>query len=286
MSGLLDTFGEFNKKTTNAITGGGPEQSYLGGSKESLDQRRTDLRGIGQGANQAGAQNVEAGVGTLGMAGQQAQGDRTAAYGMMGQGQAMGDRGLRNQQDAIATARNYGWRDTGSQALIQQQQGLDRVQGSMMAQAAAARGGNQAAAMRNAQAQGSAMGLQVNQQAALIRAQEEQAKVNRQIAIEQMAAQAGQQQAGMGYGMQAQGLGYGLQSTGQLGQLGSQQANIGLGQQNVGLGAYGLLNDADKTQLEADRANASARAVAGNSVATFGSLLGGVTQLWGGGGQG
>lgn len=142
--------------------------------------------------------------------------------------------------------------------------------------------------MRNAQAMGAQMGLQVNQQAAMLRAQEQQARLGRMLGAEQMAAQVGGQQAGLGYGMAGQGLGMAQQSTGMLGGFGSQQANIGLGQTNAALGAYGLRNQMDASQLEADRAYNSAMMAGSSPLAVANAVTGGVQAYYGakgGGGQ-
>lgn len=277
-------FNGLSETVTTHITGGPPKQSYLGGSQEALDAQRAQLGGIGQASYGAGTQNAAQGGAMLGQAGGFAQADRDAAMGYSAQGQQLGMAGIGGQNLAVSNARGLAGQSTDSLAQMQLQQQSNANQRAMMAQAASARGGNQAAAMRQAQTVGANMQLQTNAAAGQMRAQEQQAALQRQLAVEQMAAGVGGQQAGLGYGMQGQGLGMAQQSTAQIGQLGAQQGQLGVSQQNVGLGAYGVLNDGNKAQLETDRGWASADSAARSPAAAFGGILGGVTQLWGGGG--
>lgn len=281
----LNPFG-LSDKLTNHLSGGPPQKSYMGGSQEALDAQRGELGGMGQAASQTGAGYTSQGVGMLGQAGAQAGYDRGAAYGMMGSGMQLGQSGTAQQSGAVRNMIEQARAETPSMAQAQLQMGLNQTQQAMLGQAAQARGGNQAAAMRGAQMAGANMALQTNQQAAILRAQEAQQRQQNILGAYGAASSAYGQQAGMGYGLAGQGLGAAQQSTGMLGQFGNQVGGLGVGQQNVGLGAYGLLNDLNKTQLDADRGNASATAIAGSPAATFGSILGGVTQIWGGGGGG
>ncbi len=280
----INGFGGLSETVTTHLTGGPPQASYLGGSQEALDAQRQQLTGMGQGAYNAGAQNTAQGGAMLGQAGGFATADRDAAMGYSNQGGMLGQAGIGGQNAAVMNARGLAGQSTDSLARLQLQQQSDANQRQMLAMAGSARGGNQAAAMRQAQTVGSNMQMQTNAAAGQMRAQEQQAALQRQLAVEQMAAGVGGQQAGLGYGMQGQGLGMAQQSTGQLGQIGAQQGQLGVSQQNVGLGAYGVLNDGNKAQLETDRGWASADAASKSPAAAGGAILGGVTQLWGGGG--
>jgi hypothetical protein len=271
--GLPDPMGISSRITTH-LTGGPPERSFAGGSQEALDAQRGQYGGMGANSYAAGGQAWSQGLGTMGQAAGQAQADRNAAYGYAAQGQGIGSSGLAGQNAAVANARGIAAQSTDSLAQRQLQAQSAANQRQMMGMAAQARGGNQAAAMRNAQLVGSQMQLQTNEQAAQLRAGEQQAAINRQLGVESMAANVGGQQAGLGYGMYGQGLGMAQGATGQLAGIGGNMASAGLGQQNVGLGAYGLLNDLNIAQLEADRANASAAAVAKSPAGVVGNVLG------------
>lgn len=279
----------FGGGLTKSLTGASElEKSYFGGSQRAYDDARQQYGQLGQNMRAEAATNTQAGTGMLGQAAGLSQQDRSAAMGFSGTGMGLGQHGALGQNQAVAAARGLAGQSTDSLAQMQMRQGLGQMQRGMMGQAAAARGGNQAAAMRNAQAMGAQMGLQVNQQAAMLRAQEQQARLGRMLGAEQMAAQVGGQQAGLGYGMAGQGLGMAQQSTGMLGGFGSQQANIGLGQTNAALGAYGLRNQMDASQLEADRAYNSAMMAGSSPLAVANAVTGGVQAYYGakgGGGQ-
>lgn len=254
-TGILDPAGLFNT----------PEGSYLGGSREELAARRAQYQagiGVGQGYTEGGVNTANQGVAILGGAAPQAQ-------AMATQGQGIGMTGLSNQQAALNRQNQIGnmmmaqaAQQGPSAAQAQLQMGLDQSQRAMMAQAASARGGNQAAAMMGAQGNAAAMAGQVNQQAAVLRAQEAQQRQQNILGAQGQAAamqgNAGQQygQVGaLGYGMQGQGIG-------QQAQIGSNIGSIGLGQAQAGNQAQsnylGAQSEADKAQLDADLKHKSA----------------------------
>ena len=290
--GFMDKVGGFlqnpfglTEGVTTHLTGGAPAPSYLGGTPEAQEAGRTRLNNISDRAAKSGEATYATGTSMLGDASSAAYADRSNALGLSGQGQMLGNSGVTAQNQAIANARGVAAQQGPSAAQAQMQMGLDQSQRAMMAQAAGARGGNQAAAMQMAQATGSNMANQVNQQAGILRAQEQQAAMDRQLGVEQMAAGYGGQQAGLGYGMQTQGMGLAQGSTKQVGDIGANMTSAGLGQQNIGLGGLNTLADRDKAVLDSDRGNASATTAANSPAAAFGSVLGGVTSLWGGGGK-
>jgi hypothetical protein len=231
-----------------------PPQQFLGGSQEALDQRRQMYMAGLQGGNEMmGLGAAGAGDG-MGMA----AADRGYGYDLAGAG-------IVGQAMAIDQARQMAARPTDSLARLQLQQGLAQNQQAMLAQAAQARGGNQAAAMRQAQMLGTQEALQTNAQAAQLRAAEQQAAINRQLGVEQMAAQASGQQLGLGMG------------AAQAGTAQYSQNALGVGQ--LGLGSQGQYLDAqaqaDKAQLEADTKWASAKKAAqGGIMGTVGRAIG------------
>lgn len=272
---MADPFGGGGSFMT-ALSGGPIQQSYLGGSAEAEAAARAALTAQGNASFGSGMAQQQGGVGMLAQAGQQAVTDRGNAYALYNRGTQLGGQGIDQQnamlQGLVAQAQQQG----PSAAQAQLQQGLDQTQRSMLAQASAARGGNQAAAMRNAQMAGSQMAQQTNQQAAVLRAQEAQQRQQNILGAQQYAAGSYGQQAGLGYGMAGQGLGAAQNSTGQLGQFGANVSQAGLGQQNVGLGSYGILSDRDKAKLEADRAHASASATQRSPLGAAGTVIGAI----------
>ena len=284
---------------TEHLTGGPPQKAYLGGSAFNAEGERNKLQSRGKGAMFDGRNDYGGGVQTLGSAANSAVADRGNAGAYSTGGMMLGQSSIDQQNQALARQNDVtgqmlatAGQQGPSAAQAQMQMGLDQSQRAMMAQAAAARGGNQAAAMRTAQATGANMANDVNQQAGVLRAQEAQQQQMNMMGAQQAAAgiYGGQQQtmgntAQLGYGMQGQGLGLAQGSTGQLAGIGANQTSAALGQQNIGLGYDQIIADRDKAQLEADRGNASASAAAKSPAAAFGSVLGGVTQLWGGGGK-
>lgn len=270
-TGVLDPAGLFNQ----------PKDQWLGGSSAAAADMMNRYKGgqaAGQGQIDQGIATVGTGLGTLeqaqGLAGQ----DVDLARQYAGQGQGLGlaaigvqDAAFANQarmgREALATAREQG----PSAAQAQMLAGLDQSQRAMMAQAAAARGGNQAAAIAAAQGTGAAMASDVARQAAILRAQEEaQRRANIMAAQSQLAGFSGQQaqmlgqRAGMGFGMQGQGLGLSQGATGQLAGIGSAQAGAGQAQANMGVAQQGNYLTAEQqaaqAQLQASQATQEARA--------------------------
>lgn len=247
-----------------------PERQYMGGSADALAAKRAMLQGgVFQGNDMMlnGLGTSQGGIDYLNYAAQNAMADRNFGRNIAGSA-------LEQQAQALANSRAYAARPTDSLAQLQLQQGLAQNQMAMNAQAAQARGGNQAAAMRGAQLQGVNAAMDMNGQAAQLRAAEQQAMINRQLGVEQLAAQMGGQQLQQGLGMQQGG-------TGQLGQFGGQIGSVGLGQAQVGLGSQGQyltgLQETDKTQLGADTQHASAaQASKGGILKTVGSVIGGI----------
>lgn len=282
---VLNPFG-LSEGVTTHLTGGPPPASYFGGSPEAMDQTRATYMLGGKAAMNQGIGQSRSGAGMLGDASGYAAQDRNNAYGYAMTGADMG-RASGESQDAqinalLAQSRNQG--PSQAQALMRGAQ--DENSRRMMGMAAQARGGNQAAAMRSASAASQQGTLQTNQQLGALRAQEEAQRQQNILGAQQYAAGAYGQRMGLGYGMYGQGLGAAQNSTGQLGQFGGTMGQLGIAQQNVGLGQYGLLNDMNKSQLETDRGWASAATASKSPAAAFGGILGGVTQLWGGGSQG
>lgn len=280
----LNPFG-IGDKFTNNLTGGPPKQSFFGGSQEDLDRLRNVYETNAKNANTLGAVESRSGAGMLGTASGYAGQDRTAAYGLMGNGYDIGRSGMENQDQQIGSLLTQAQQRTPSLAQAQLRAAQDENSRRMMGMAAGGRGGNQAAAMRNAGAMASQNALITNQQAGQLRAQEEAQRQQNILAAREYAARAYGDRAGLGYGLTVQGLGAAENSTGQIGQIGNALGNLGVAQQNVGLGWGTLTNDVNKSQLETDRGWASAESAAKSPAAAFGAGLGGVTQLWGGGGQ-
>lgn len=295
---------QFAKGIAGSLTGGifgmnkAPDPTYIGGSAEALDARRQQqAQGIGQGqAYTAGGMDTSAvGAQMLGGAYDQAGMDRARATGFATAGMGIGGQGIAGQQAALGRQNamlgnlvNTAQQQGPSAAQAQMQMGLDQSQNAMMAQAAAARGGNAASAMRTAQANGAQLAGQVNQQAAMLRAQEAQQHQANVMNAQQIAAGAygGQQaQAGqtaqLGYGMAGQGLGLSQGSTGQQGQMGASVGSIGLGQAQAGnqmQGNYlGAQTSADNAQLDADTKQSSAKqASKGGIMGAAGKLIGSI----------
>lgn len=260
------------KSIISALTSGtlrslnqAPPQQYLGGSRDALANMRDRYQAgqaSGQGYLDAGVNAAAGGYDTLNAAAAQGQQDRSMAQGLYGEGAAVGLSGIGNQNAAVANARSLAAQPTDSLALAQLQQAQDRQANEMQAQAATARGGNQAAAMALAQNQASQNGLVTQQQAAQLRAGEEQAALGRRLGVEELASGVGGQQAGLGLGLQGQGTGYALQGTGQLADVGARQGSIGLGIGGLGVNQQQIYanaeNEANKNQLDADQKHASA----------------------------
>lgn len=272
----------FGGKLTQALTGADElSPSWFGGTEQKYNETRNQYGGLGTSLGQGGQANIASGADMLGRAAPQAVADRQMGVGMSNTGMGVGRQGFTTQGNALTAARGLAGQNTDSLAQMQLQQGLGQMQRGMMTQAASARGGNQAAALRNAQAAGAQMGLQTNQQAAMMRAQEQQARLARMIGAEQMAAQVGGQQMGLGYGLAGQGVNAAQQSTGQLGNFGAQQGNLGLGQTNAALGAYGLRNQMDAAQLEADRAYNSAMVAGSSPLVVANAVTNGISAYYG-----
>lgn len=215
-----------------------------GGTPDTAVMYRGQMQqGILQGQGMIGT-----GTGTMQGAAMQTVANRQQANQMYGTGALIGSQGLSNQNAAIGGMLSTAGLQGPSVAALQMQQGLGQTQQAMMAQAAAARGGNQAAAMRNAQAQGSAMAMDVNAQAAQLRAAEEQARINRVVGAQQAAAGMYGEQAGLGFNVMDSGAGYNIQNTGQLAQIGQGVGQLGTAQTGQYLGA---LSDQAKSEMVA-----------------------------------
>lgn len=252
-----------------------PRKQFFGNTAEQEQAYRNQYEtGIQQGNAMLGQ-----GAGMIGQAGQMAQDNALLSQGMYGQGRMLGDAGIAGQNRGISNMLSAAYQQGPSAAQAQMQAGLDQSQRAMMAQAAAARGGNQAAAMRNAQAQGSQMALDANQQAAVLRAQEQQAEIARRVNAQQAAAQLYGQQSQLGYNIQGQGLGYANQAAGMYGDLGQGIGQMGLANQGQFLDARTAMESA---ALNADVQVAMAKAQAQQNKRN--GLLGFAGALVGGGG--
>lgn len=281
----------------------GSEHERLGGSSEALaEMRQRYQQGTAQGAqytqdgigtSQLGVDRMQEGAQILGGAAMQSTADRGMAQAMYDQGGSIGAQGIADQRKAIGQMRQIAAMDSASQASAQQRLGLDRLQGGMMAQAASARGGNQAAAMRAAQATGSQMGSDMLQRQAIMRAGEERARIDRMAAAETAGASMFGQQAGLGYQTQGQGMGYMQGATGQLadagsriGAIGAQIGQTGIGQAQVGVSqqsAYTTAElEANKAQLQADLKHEEQRQKEKGQWMAIGAK--GISSMAGGGG--
>ena len=264
----------------SAATGGAlramnnpPPKSYMGGSAEALNAKRAQyeqgmLLGLGQ--NARGELMAGQGAGIAGVGAAMGGGTYDAAGNLYGTGMGIGASGIGAQDAAIGQAINTAGMQVGSLAAAQQQMANDANSRQMMAQASAARGGNQAAAMRNAQAQGSQNALVTNQQLGLMRLKEEQDRKDSMVQAQQFAASQYGDRASMGYGTATQGLGAQNTATGQvltagstIGQIGSNVMGSGNDQSKAFLNAEVEQN---KAQLESDKANASAKQAAKGGV--------------------
>lgn len=255
-----------------AVGGTKARKQYFGDTAEQADAYRNQYESGIQGGNATMGQ----GVGMMGDAARYAQGNTALGVDMYRQGQSMGQAQMDAQNAQIATMLRQTNTQGASVAQEQMRQGLDQSQRAMMAQAASARGGNQAAAMRTAQATGSQMALDVNQQAGVLRAQEQQAFLARKLQAQQMAAQAYGQQSQLGFGMQGQGVGLANQAAGIYGQMGQATGQLGLGSQGQFLDARTSMETAalnSDTQIAMAKAQAQQAKRAG-LLNLGGSLIG------------
>lgn len=249
-----------------------PKQQYVGGSKEALDERRSQY----EAGRQSGAAQVDTGLGMLGTAAQDARfnaarGDEVYRLGMDTAAQARLDEN-RALDSLLATAQRRG----PSMALAQQEAGLGQLQRAMMARASAVRGGNQAAAQRGANAAGAEAALGLLERQGALRAAEEDAAIQRELAARGLIANARAQQVGRGYGLLGVGLGASGNAVGQMGSFGAEGARIGAGREGAYLGAQAGV---DSAQLQADMARETARyggqqAMTGAMLGTAGGIVG------------
>jgi hypothetical protein len=287
-TGILDPAGIYNQ----------PKDQWFGGGAGELERLREGYakgQDLGQIQIFRGEEGIDQGLKTLGSAQGTAAGLGVAASNYGVQGQGIGQAGMLAQDAAMGRQNDVTLAMLGtaaqqgpSAAQAQMQMGLDQSRRAMMAQAASARGGNQAAAMRNAQAQGSQMALDVNQQAGVLRAQEANAQRQALLGAQAQAAgiYGGQQQmmgqrAGMGYGMQGQGLGLQQGANAQLADIGNTQAGIGQARANMGVqqqaNYLGAETEANKAQLEASQSGEEAKNKSkGGILGGIGSALGGI----------
>lgn len=279
----------FGGKLTKALTGASElERGYFGGDKKAYDATRAEYGALGAGLAAEGQTRTGEGYNLLGEAYTDASGDHSRAKFYENQGYGIGQQAMQSQDMDLYNLQSMAGRNTDSLAQAQLQAGLEQTQRTMAAQAASARGGNQAAALRNAQATGAQMALQTNQQAAMMRAQEQQAQLAREMAAQQYAGNVHGGRAQMGYGMQGQGLGLAQGATQGEAQIANQMAGIGLEQGGQALGAYGLRNQVDSAQLGTDVNYNSALAAGSSPLVVANAVTNGVAAYYGakrGGGQ-
>lgn len=225
----------------------------------------------------------------LGAARRSGAGQQDMAVGMLGasalegadytrRGRIVGDTGFGNAVTALDLQQQAAMGRAPSQAELLLQANADEAQRVAMAQAASARGGNQAAALRSATALGTQAQLQAGQQAAALRAEE-------MAAARQAYAQTSQGILGQGLGAEGQGIGIQADVAGRIGQLGAQREGLYTGAQ-MGLNQQILANmtELEKARLGVGVAQESGRqAMIGNVLGTVGTVAGGVAGAYFGG---
>lgn len=259
------------------------KDNYLGGSASTHQQN------IVTGNNRAGAgyDNSTGAMSTLGsIAGKNLNGiggltSGTTEYDLFRQGQGM----LTNRS---APGFNGALVDTAKQNTASVAEALARQNQSanartMMAQAAAARGGNQAAALRSAQATGAQNSLQTGEQLAALRAQEEQQRLARVIQAQQATAalnmQSRAQNDQLGLSLQNAGLGQALARAGLQNQATGNQISAASGMGQLGLGLQNLYTGTnlqrDLAQLQQEQEDQNQRAAfIGGLIQTGGKAVG------------
>lgn len=242
----------FGESVLSATTGGAlrslnkpPPKSHYGGSAEeaaALKARNAAGIDAGLGVTDSGLQVIGTAVGQAGQ-------NRNVGLGMVREGGQVANTGMLSQDARINASLAAANQPVNSVAEAQMRMAADRNNAQMMAQASAARGGNQAAALRSAQAIGSQNSLETNQQAGLLRLQEEQARRAGIVQANQSAAGMYGDRAQLGYSVAGQGLGAATTATGQTGQLGQAVTQVGTTTTGQFLGADTAQNQA---QIQAD----------------------------------
>jgi hypothetical protein len=266
----------------------GPKGTAMGGSLAALDANRQQYdQGIlaGQDQNARGEGIAMAGADLASLAGDMGMGAYGAGMGIAGLGAGAIGSGFQGQNSMLGQSLQTAGMDVGSVARQQQQIANDQIAGRMMAQAAAARGGNQAAAMRNAGMQASANQLQTNQQLALMRQQEMVDRRNAQLQAQQFAASQYGDRAALGFSGAAQGLGAATNAGGLVNQAGSTIGGIGGNIMGSGTQNTGNFLDAEVTQnakqAEIDQKHQEAKAAHRKGIM---DMIGKGASMMGGGG--